>query len=208
MDILEKSGMTIKVIEKRKERCEEIASSWNKVTVINANPGDHSLLKAQGIEQMDAFVALAGSDEENILLSLFAKEWGVRKTITKINRIDYDNVLTKLELDTVVCPKNLTADMILRHVRSAKKSRGSNMQNLYNIVEGKVEAAEFIVREGSKIIGKPLNELRLKKDVLVASIVRDGKVILPRGNDVIMADDSVILVTKDIALFGVEDILV
>ena len=207
LSVLERSGLSIKVIEKRKEKCEELASNWNKVTVINGNTGDHAILKEQGIGQMDAFVALAGSDEENILLSLFAKEWGVRKTITKINRIDYDNVMAKLELDTVVCPKNLTADMILKYVRSAKNSRGSNMQSLYNIVEGKIEAAEFIVQEDSRIVGKPLSELKLKKDVLVASIVRGGKVLLPRGNDSILVGDAVILVTKELALCGIEDIL-
>ena len=204
---MEKSGISIKVIDKKRERCEELASNWNDVTVINANTADHAMLKEQGIENVDAFVALAGLDEENILLSLFAKEWGVKKMITKINRIDYDNVMAKLDLDTVVCPKNLTADMILRFVRSAKKSRSSNMQNLYNIVEGKIEAAEFLVKEGAKIIGKPLRELRLKKDTLVTSIVRGGKVILPRGSDCIAAGDIVIVVTKDTSLFVLEDIL-
>ena len=115
--------------------------------------------------------------------------------------------MAKLDLDTVVCPKNLTADMILRFVRAAKKSRGSNMQSLYNIVEGQIEAAEFLVKEGAKVIGKPLRELRLKKDTLVASIVRGGKVILPRGSDCIAAGDTVIVVTKDVSLFGIGDIL-
>lgn len=207
LGILEKSGISLKVIDKKRERCEELASAWNGVTVINANTADHAMLKEQGIEKTDAFVALAGLDEENILLSLFAKEWGVKKMITKINRIDYDNVMAKLELDTVVCPKNLTADMILRFVRSAKNTRGSDMQNLYNIVEGKIEAAEFLVQEGAEIIGKPLRELHLKKETLVASIVRGGKVILPRGSDCIAAGDTVIVVTKDASLFGIEDIL-
>lgn len=206
-EILERSNIALKVIDKHYDICENLASDFNKVTVINANPSDHSLLKEQGIEKADAFVALAGLDEENILLTLYAKEWGVKKMVTKINRIDYDGVLSKLDLDTVVCPKNLTADIILRHVRSAKNSRGSNMQNLYNVVPDMVEAAEFVVQSDCAIIGKPLCELKLKKNVLVASIVRDGNVILPRGNDRILAGDSVILVTKDIALFDIEDVL-
>ena len=206
--LLEKSSIALKVIDKHYSTCEALASEWDKVTVVNGNPADHTLLKEQGIERTDAFVALAGADEENILLSLYAKEWGVKKMITKINRIDYDGVLSKLDLDTVVCPKNLTADMILRYVRSAKNSRGSNMLNLYNIVPDQVEAAEFIVREDCPIINKPLCELKLKKNVLVASIVRNGTVFLPRGNDSILAGDSVILVTKDVALFDIEDVLV
>jgi trk system potassium uptake protein TrkA len=206
-EILEKAGINLKVIERNYDACEELAAAWNKVTVINANPGDHGLLKEQGIEKTDAFVALAGLDEENILLSLFAKDWGVKKLVTKINRIDYDGVVAKLDLDTVVCPKNLTADMILRYVRSAKNAKGSNMENLYILVPDKVEAAEFIVREGSSIIGVPMSELRFKQNVLVASIVRGGDVILPRGNDCLQAGDSVIVVTKNLSLSDVEDVL-
>ncbi|MBQ2741053.1 MAG: Trk system potassium transporter TrkA [Clostridia bacterium] len=201
------SSVALKIIEKNHDLCEEFASKYPKTTVINANPSDYALLKEQGIEKAEAFVALASLDEENILLSLFAKEWGVKKLVSKINRIDYDGVVAKLDLDTVVCPKNLTADIILRHVRSAKNVHGSNMQNFYNVVQDQVEAAEFIVREGSAVVGKPISELPWKQGVLVASIVRDGKVILPRGNDSILAGDSVIMVTKDVALFDIEDAL-
>ena len=207
-ELLAHAGISVKVVEKKYDLCEQLASDYTNVTVINANPGDYALLKEQGIEKTDAFVALANLDEENILLSLFAKEWGVKKLVTKINRIDYDGVVAKLDLDTMVCPKNLTADIILRYVRSAKNAHGSTMQNFYNVVQDQVEAAEFIVKEGSAVIGKPLCELPWKQGVLVASIVRDNKVILPRGNDTILAGDSVIMVTKDVALFDIEDALV
>ncbi len=207
-DMLSRDGISVKVVEKNYDLCEALASDYTKITVINANPSDYTLLKEQGIETTDAFVALADLDEENILLSLFAKEWGVKKLVTKINRIDYDGVVAKLDLDTVVCPKNLTADIILRYVRSAKNAHGSNMQNFYNVVQDQVEAAEFIVKEGSVVVGKPISELDWKQGVLVASIVRNNKVILPRGNDCILAGDSVILVTKDVALFDIEDALV
>ena len=206
-EILEKSGLNLKVIEKNYAACEELAAEWNKVTVVCGNPSDHTLLKGQGIEKTDAFVALASLDEENILLSLFAKDWGVKKLVTKINRIDYDGVVAKLDLDTVVCPKNLTADMILRYVRSARNAKGGNMENLYNIVPDKVEAAEFIVREGSAAVGVPLSELRFSRNALVASIVRGEKVILPRGNDCLQVGDSVIIVTKNIALSDLDDVL-
>ena len=206
-DMLIHAGIAVKVVEKKYELCEQLASDYTKVTVVNANPGDYTLLKEQGIETTDAFVALANLDEENILLSLFAKEWGVKKLVTKINRIDYDGVVSKLDLDTVVCPKNVTADIILRYVRSAKSTHGNNMQNFYNVVQDQIEAAEFIVKEGSALVGKPIYELPWKQGVLVASIVRDGKVILPRGNDSILAGDSVIMVTKDVALLEAEDAL-
>ena len=206
-ELLERSGINLKVVEKKYELCEELASEWTRLTVINGNPGDHAFLKEQGIEKVDAFVALSGLDEENILLSLFAKEWGVKKLVTKINRIDYDGVLAKLDLDSVVCPKNITANVILRYVRSARNAEEGNMESLYNIVQDKVEAAEFTVKEGSKLIGKPLWELPFKPNTLIASIVRDGNVILPRGNDSILAGDSVVVVTKDIALSDLSDVL-
>lgn len=204
-EILEKAGLNLKVIEKNYADCEELAAAWNKATVVCGNPSDHTLLKEQGIEKTDAFVALANLDEENILLSLFAKDWGVKKLVTKINRIDYDGVIAKLDLDTVVCPKNLTADMILRHVRSAKNAKGGNMENLYNIVPDKVEAAEFTVPEGSAVVGVPLSELRFSRNALVASIVRGSQVILPRGNDCLQVGDSVIIVTKNLSLSDLED---
>ncbi|MBQ8657792.1 MAG: Trk system potassium transporter TrkA [Clostridia bacterium] len=206
-EILERSGISIKVIEKDFKTCEEIASRWNKLTVINGNATERELLLEEGIERAGAFVALSQHDEENILLSLFAKEAGVRKLITKINRTDYDSVISRLDLDTVVCPKNVTADSILRYVRATKNSQGSNMETLYNIIEDKVEAAEFIVKEGSPVIGKPLKDLHFKRGVLVASIVRGERVLIPRGHDTIESGDAVVVVTKGQTIDNIADVL-
>ncbi|MBR2903916.1 MAG: Trk system potassium transporter TrkA [Clostridia bacterium] len=206
-DILDKSDITLKVIEKDEKICEDLAMRWPNISVIHGVASEKSLLLEEGIERTSAFVALAQYDEENIILSLFAKDAGNAKIITKINRTDYDSVINKLDLDTVVCPKNVTASSILRYVRSTKKSHESNMLTLYNIIEDKVEAAEFLVGEGAKIIGTPLSELKFKPDVLIASIVRGKKVIIPRGNDVIEAGDTVVVVTTDIAIDSVDDVL-
>jgi len=206
-EILERSNISLKVVEKDLKTCEEIASKWNKVTVINGNASEQELLLEEGLARAGAFVALAHYDEENVLLSLFAKEAGVKKLVTKINRTDYDSVISRLDLDTVVCPKNVTSDGILRYVRATKNSQGSNMETLYNIIEDKVEAAEFIVKDGSPIVGKPLSELRFKNDVLVASILREGNVIIPRGHDFIQTGDSVIVVTKGLPLENIADVL-
>ena len=206
-EILERSGISLKIIEKDYKTCEELAAKWDKATVIHGNATEHGLLLEEGIQQTDAFVALANKDEENILHSLFAKESGVEKLVTKITRTDYDNVLAKLDLDTMICPKNITTDIIVRYVRAMRNTQGSNIETLYNLIQDKVEAAEFIIKEGSPIIGKPLWEIRFKKDVLIASIVRDNTVIIPRGQDVIQAGDAVVIINKGLRLEDVSDVL-
>ena len=206
-DILEKSGISLKVIEKALAVCEEMAAKWERVDVIHGDGNEREFLLEEGIERADAFVALSHLDEENILLSLFAKEVGVKKLVTRINRTDYDDVISRLDLDTVVCPKNVTSDMILRYVRATKNAQGSNIETLYNIIQGEVEATEFIVKDGSPVIGKPLMELKFKRNVLVASILRGETVIIPRGQDTIEAGDAVVVITKDLALQDVADVL-
>ena len=206
-DILEKSGIKLKVIEKDYDVCAEMASKWDKVDVVRGDGNAREFLLEEGIETADAFVALSHYDEENLLLSLFAKEVGVKKLVTRINRTDYDDVISRLDLDTVVCPKNVTSDMILRYVRATKNAKGSNVETLYNIIQGEVEAMEFIVKNGSPIIGTPLKDLKFKPNVLVAAIFRGETVIVPRGLDVIQAGDSVITITKDLALQDIADLL-
>lgn len=202
-EILEQSGVDLKVIEKDYKICEELCTRWQKTDVINGNPADKELLMEEGLETAGAFVTLSDVDEENILLSLYAKDICEGKLITKINRSDYDSVVSRLDLDTVICPVSITSDEILRFVRATQNAMGSNVERLYNIIQDEVEACEFIVKENSPIAGKPLCELKFKKDVLVASISRGGEVIIPRGQDIIEAGDRVVIVSK---LLGLQDI--
>jgi trk system potassium uptake protein TrkA len=203
---LENSGIALKIIEKEYKTCEELSIRWEKVDVI-CGKSNKELLLEEGIENTDAFVALTNFDEENILLSLFAQECHNGKLITKINRDDYDSVINRLELETVICPINITADSILRFVRATRNAKGSNVETLYNMIPGEVEAAEFIIKENSPISGKPLSELKFKKGVLIACISRGGEVITPRGQDMIMAGDTVVIVSKRLGLEDVTDIL-
>ena len=121
--------------------------------------------------------------------------------------MDYDSVINKLDLDTVIYPKAIVSDMILRYVRSAKNTRGSNMETLYNVIKGEIEASEFIIRKPSGIVGVPISRLRFKKNVLIAAILRDGEVIIPRGYDTIEIGDSVVIVSKVMGLQDITDIL-
>ena len=205
--LLDKSGISVKVIDKDAERCNDLATEFEKATIINGDPADEDTLREEGVAKASAFIALTGIDEENILLSLFAKKAGSRKVITRINRIEYDDIINHLDLDSIVYPKNITADMIISYVRALNNTRGSNIETLYKIVKGKAEAAEFTIGEGSPVAGKPLAELDFKPNVLIASIQRDKTSIIPRGQAVIEAGDSVVVVTKGITLSDISDIL-
>ncbi|MBQ3843212.1 MAG: Trk system potassium transporter TrkA [Ruminiclostridium sp.] len=205
-EILNRSGIDMKVIEMDRERCEELAEGLEHVKVINGDAVDQQVLYEEGIENTGGFVALTNLDEENILLSLFAKSVSKCKLITKVNRIDFDDVIRHLEIGTVIYPKNITAESIVRYVRAMKNTIGSNVETLYSIIKGKVDAAEFIIKENSPVIGRKLMEMKLKPNILVASILRDRKVIIPRGGDTIEVGDSVIIVSN-FALHDIADIL-
>ncbi len=206
-EMLDRTGISVKVIERSTERCNELANEFPRVTVINGNPSDEDVLKEERVGSSDAFVALTGIDEENIILSLFAKNQGNRKVITRINRIEYNDVISKLDLDSIIYPKNLTADMIVSYVRSKQNTLGSSMETLYNLIKGEVEVAEFTVGQNSEIIGTPLSELHFKENALIAAILRGKQLIIPRGAAVIEPGDSVVTVTKRLALHDISDVL-
>ncbi len=208
-EILKRSGnsIKIKIIEKDMKRCEELASTFEGVTVINGDAAEQAVLLEEGLPSAGGFLALTNLDEENILLSLFAKRVSSAKLVTKINRIDFDDVIKHLDLDSIIYPKNVTAETIVRYVRAMKNSIGSNMETLYSIVKGKIEAAEFIIKENSPVAGKPLMEMKFRGRVLIAAILRDNKVIVPRGHDEMQAGDSVIIVSDNPEINDIADIL-
>ena len=164
-------------------------------------------MNEEGVDKVGAFISLTDLDEENILLSLYAETKTENKIITKIKRIDYGNITKRLELGSVVYPKNVTADIIAKFIRSAKNTRGSNMETFHRLIKDKVEASEFVVRSGKRVIGKPLSGLKLKPGVLISSIIRNDKVIIPRGYDTIEEGDSVIVVSGVLGLQDITDIL-
>ena len=204
---LARSGISIKLIDRDPARCDELCSQLSEPSIICGDGSDRSLLLEEGIRKVDAFAALTGQDEENILLSLFAKTAGCGKVVTKIDRPDLDDIIRHLDLDSTIYPKRVTADIITRYVRAMKNSEGSNMETLYNVIPGKVEAAEFTVRAGSPVLGIPLMKMAIKKDVLVAAIIRNHVVLIPRGADVIIEGDRVVIVSGLSDLDDISDIL-
>lgn len=207
-DMLVNDGVSVKIIEKDAQRSDELCAQWGgAVTVINGDASDQEVLLEEGLAQTGAFVALTNLDEENILLSLFARSTGNAKLVTKINRIDFEDVIKHLDLDTIIYPKNITSDTIVRYVRSLKNTQGSNVEQLHQVIKGKIEAAEFIIRDKSSVTGTPLMNLKLKSGILVAAILRDKKVVIPRGSDTVEPGDTVVIVSDRSELHDITDIL-
>ena len=206
-ELLDKAGISATVIEKDAERARQLADALPNVNVILADAVNQEVLMQENIDKAEAFVSLTNLDEENILLSLFAKSVSDGKIVTKINRIDFDEVIEHLDLDTIIYPKNLTSDHIVRYVRAMNKTIGTNLETLYQVIKGKVEAAEFIVKEDSGLTAAPLAQLKLRDGVLVAAIKRDRRVLIPRGSDRIQKGDSVVIVTNHIGLHDMNDLL-
>ena len=205
--LLEHYGTSVKIIEKNAERCNELSEILSNATVIHGDAADQDLLLQEGIKSAGAFVALTNLDEENVLLSLFAKSMTDGKLVTKVNRIDFESVINHLDLDSIIYPKNVTSSSIVRYVRAMKGTLNNDVETLTQIIKGKVEAAEFIIKNSSVLTSKPLKDLKFKDDVLLAAILRDKKVILPRGNDIIQCGDSVVVVTTHLQLTDVTEIL-
>ena len=205
--ILDRSKIKLKVIDRSVAVCEQFSNDWDKVTVIHGDALNKELLLEEGIENTDALVAILNHDEDNILLSLYCNAVSECKLVTKINRTDYDQVLSKLDLDAVICPKNITSDIILRYVRSKQNAQGVNIEHLYNIIQDEVEAAEFIIKEDYPVVGVPLSKLALKENILVAAITRGDSVIIPRGWDVIQEGDTVVFISNDLAIRDISDVL-
>ncbi|MBE6847491.1 MAG: Trk system potassium transporter TrkA [Ruminococcus sp.] len=205
--MLTRVGIRTTIIEKNQARCDELSIQLPETLVIHGDAADQEILLEEGLETVDAFAALTNLDEENILLSLFAKSRSKAKLITKINRIDFDEVIKSLTLDTIIYPKSVTCESIIRYVRAMKNSLNSNIETLYHIIKGKVEAAEFFIRHDNALTGTPLYQLRFRPNVLIAGILRDNAVITPKGQDVIQPGDSVIVVSKDLVLNDITDIL-
>ncbi len=205
--ILHRTGVAVKIIEKNSALCRELCVKFPDVSIICGDASDQALLMEEGIDTASAFVALTGLDEENIFLSLFAKSVGHPKVVTKINRIAFDDVIKHLDLDSTIYPKNITADIIARFVRAMENSAGNKMETLYNIIQGKVEAAEYTVGKGNPVTGVSLMKLKKKKDVLIAAIIRADKVIIPRGSDMILAGDRVVVVSRAKTVDDISDIL-
>ncbi len=196
-----------KLLESDTELAEELAELLPRVTVVNAKGTRHDILIEEGIEAMDAFVALTDLDEENMIVSMFANKMNVKKTITQIKSDDLYDMLGELGIKNNVSPKNIVANRIISYIRALANKRGSNILTLYRLVNNQVEAMEFAAKSREEdIYDKPLRELKIKSNCLIACITRGGKVIIPDGNTCIHLGDNVIVVTTHKSFDDLSDI--
>ncbi len=202
-----KMGISVKIIENNRTRCDELSVLLPKAIIINGDGTDQELLKEEGVERVDSFVPLTGIDEENILLTLHASQVSKAKVVTKINRITFRDVISQLDLGSVVYPRYITSEAIIAYVRAKENSRNSNIETLYYMFDHRVEAIEFRVDEESSVTNIPLKDLSLKQDLLVSCISRNGEILIPSGQDCIQVGDTVIIVTKHTGFNDIQDIL-
>ena len=193
--MLLKTGTRVKIIESNEARSAQLADLYPDANVVNADGSNQAVLLAENIEQMDSVITLTNMDEENLIISVYAKHVGVPQVITKINRTEYNEIFRKMGIDCIISPKLLCAQGIVRYVRAMQNTTGSSILSVHRLVEGKVEALEFNVTEHTKHLKTKFRDIILKPNILIVCINRLGKIIIPGGNDTLEVGDTVIAVT-------------
>ena len=201
-------GMEVKIIEQNRKKCENLCEQLPNATIIHGDATDHELLLEERIQEADAFVALTGLDEENIIVGLFAKAQGVHKIIAKVNEDSRAEMVESLGLDSLVSAKTATADAIMGYVRARQNSySNANVETMYRLVDDRVEALEFLIKEDASYTNIPLKNLPTKPNNLIACIGRNRNIIIPSGNDFIQKGDIVVVITRDKRVQDITDIL-
>ena len=200
-------GISVKIIERDSSRCEELSVLLPKAIIINGDGSDRELLNEEGLDQVESFIPLTGIDEENVMLTMLATKFSNAKVITKINRSTFKDIINSLDLGSVIYPRYITSEAIIAYVRAKGNSKNSNIETLYHLFDYRAEAIEFHVEEPSEVTDTPLMDLNLKKDLLVAFIYRNGKTTIPSGQDKILVDDHVMIVTTHGGFDNILDIL-
>ena len=207
--ILERNApkMKMTVIEKDDKRAWNLAAEYPNVTVLSGDGTDHQVLDEINYTFYNAIVALTGIDEENIMIGLLAAQNKIPKIIVKVNRTEMLPIVQDSGLQTIITPKSLVADSLVRFVRAHENAMGSKVEALHRIFNNEVEVLEFNVRQDSKVLNVPLKDLPIKEDILLAFIIRSNQIIFPTGNDFIKYDDHVVIVSKEKQFYDINDIL-
>lgn len=200
-------GIQVKIIESDFKRCEEISQKIPSATIIHADGSDQSVLLEEGIPHCDALVSLTGLDEENIILGLLGKKLGVKKAISKVNRMSLGYILERMDIDNFVDPKSIAASQIIGYLRAKENDdESTSVQTLYKIVNDQVEALEFVVNVKTNFLNIPLKRIKMKEQVLIGGIIRNNKMIVPKGDDMLEINDRIIVITVDKLIKNINDI--
>lgn len=200
-------GVHCKVIEQSLERCRELTGQLPEALIIHGDGSDEQLLLSENIEDTDVFITASGRDEENLISAMIAKQLGVKKCIAKISRLANSQTFYKLGIDSIVAPKLITVDEIVRYVRGLKNAWGNPANALYTIMNNQAEVSEFTADDDTLFLNKPLMEIPFPDDVLVAAIVHENKVRIAHGQDSIHSGDSVIIISKKHLIQDLNDIV-
>ncbi len=207
-DMLVATGVEVKIVEKSKKRCDELAELLPEAIIIYGDGADKSLLLEEGIDRTEAFLALTNYDEENVMMSIYAGKVNPKaKLITKVHRSAYDDIIYDMNVGSIINPKLITSESVVKYVRAMVNSTSSNMEALYQLNAGKAEAMEFTVKSASGLVDVPLMNVKLKPNVLVACIIHHGQIETPKGSSVIRMGDRVIVVTTETGFEDISDIL-
>ena len=193
-EMLEEDGIAVRLIDRDRERCTELATLLESSSVIYGDCSNQSLLNMQGIDQVDALCSLTGVDETNMIISLYASNRNVPQVITKLSRGE-SNIAADLPLGSMICPKELCSNSIVRYVRAMQNQTGAAV-SVHTIAEGQAEAVEFNVDATTRNCGVPLKQLKLKPNVLLASITRGHDTQIPGGDSTFLEGDTVVVVTS------------
>jgi len=180
-------GMRVKIIERNKDRCRELAEKLPEALVLCTDGSDLEVLRREGVADIDGFVTTTGLDEENLLLALLAKQMGAKRVIAKISRPGYAPLVEQLGVDAAISPRLITAGEILRFIK------GGRVLSLFLLLNEKAEVIELVVQPGSKIVGRPLYKSGLPAGTIIGAIQRGNKTIIPRGNDIINDNDRLVI---------------
>ncbi len=206
-EALLKTGTNVKILEIDPKRCTKLAELFPKAHIINSDGTNQDVLKSENMTQMDAVVSLTNMDEENLIISMYAKHKGVPQVITKLNRTEYAELFREKGIDRIVSPKQLSAQEIVRYVRAMQNTEGNSVISVHQMVSGKIEALEFRVTEKTKYHGIPLKELKTKPNILISSINHKDKIKIASGNDMYTLGDTVVVVSlAERVIFDLNDI--
>ena len=192
-EILTKSGIEVKIIEKDGARCEQLAANLPRAEIVCGDVGHRTLLESEGLRETDALITLTDLDELNMLVSIYGSGWGVPQVITKLSQAEDSKILDSLPVGSVIRPRKLCSRSILRYVRAMDHKVGAAI-TVHSLAEGAVEASEFLVTEQTLHRGKPLRDIRIKKNILVAGITRGAETVIPDGATHFEAGDFVVVV--------------
>lgn len=206
-DELLRSGVDVKIIDKDHEQCVRFAQRFPNILVLHGDASKQGFLESERVGKADAVITLTGIDEENLIISMYASHIGVSKTVTKIDRNEYAGIFASSDIGSLVCPKELTANEIIRYIRAMSSRSEGSVKALHRIVEGKAEALEFNVTSDTPFTDIPLSRLHLKSNLLICCISRSSQIIIPNGDDVMKVGDTVIIVTTaDRTIYDLSDI--